>query len=101
MKLLSKEYYKSEELRQFREVYLYLAESVRPMFSATEWRLIREYVLKGIKSGAYNRDIHGISLLLKNVQTCQVLHEKVGLKQPSILTVLLYPLVATGSIEIA
>ena len=44
MKLLSKEYYKSEELRQFREVYLYLAESVRPMFSATEWRLIREYV---------------------------------------------------------
>lgn len=101
MKLLSKEYYKSEELRQFREVYLYLAESVRPMFSATEWRLIREYVLKGIKSGAYNRDIHGISLLLKNVQTCQVLHEKVGLKQPSILTVLLYPLVATGLIELA
>ena len=58
-------------------------------------------MVKGIKSGAYNRDQHGISLLLKNIQICKVLHEKVGLKQPSILTVILYPLVADNCVEIS
>lgn len=101
MKILSKEYYNNEELGQFRKDYLYLAESVRPMFTTNEWRLTRKYVVSGINSGAYNRDSHGISLLLKNIQICRVLHEKVGLKQPSILTVILYPLVASNCVDIS
>ncbi len=101
MKILSKEYYNNEELGQFRKDYLYLAESVRPMFTTSEWRLTRKYVVSGINSGAYNRDSHGISLLLKNIQICRVLHEKVGLKQPSILTVILYPLVASNCVDIS
>lgn len=101
MKILSKEYYDNEELGQFRKDYLYLAESVRPMFTTGEWKLTRKYVVSGINSGAYNRDSHGISLLLKNIQICRVLHEKVGLKQPSILTVILYPLVASNCVDIS
>lgn len=101
MKLLSNEYYNEEDLRLFREVYSYLAESVRPMFSTREWKLVRGYVRKGFIAGAYDRDQHGISLLLQNLQICRVLHEKVGLKQPSILTVILYPLVASNVIEVS
>ena len=101
MKLLSKEYYNEEDLRLFKETYKYLSGNVRPMFSANEWRLIREYVKKGAIAGAYKRDQHGISLLLQNVQICRVLFEKVGLKQPSLLTVILYPLVASNVIEVS
>ena len=96
MKLLSDEYYNSEELSLFREVYSYLTASVSPLFSEKEWRLIREYVKEGISRGAYTRDQHGVSLLLHNIYICRVLHEKVGLKQPSLITVMLYPLVAAG-----
>ncbi len=94
MKLLSEEYYNGEELAVFREVYSYLSENVRPLFNDKEWRLIRKSVKEGILKGAYKRDNHGISLLLHNIQICKVLHEKVGLKQPSLLNVMLYPLVA-------
>lgn len=100
MKLLRKEYFNEEDLKRFRETYQYLAESVRPMFSTKEWRLIRDYVKQGVSAGAYKRDQHGISLLLQNIQVCKVLHEKIGLKQPSILTVILYPLVANKVVEL-
>lgn len=100
MKLLRKEYFNEEDLKRFRETYQYLAESVRAMFSTKEWRLIRDYVKQGVSAGAYKRDQHGISLLLQNIQVCKVLHEKIGLKQPSILTVILYPLVANKVVEL-
>ena len=100
MKLLSREYYNDVEIKSLREVYIYLSENVRPLFSSAEWRLIRKYITKGVISSAYKRDAHGISLLLKNLEICRVLHEKVGLKQPSLLTVTLYPLVASDVVSI-
>lgn len=100
MKLLSREYYNDVEIKSLREVYIYLSENVRPLFSSVEWRLIRKYITKGVFASAYKRDSHGISLLLKNLEICRVLHEKVGLKQPSLLTVTLYPLVASNVVSI-
>lgn len=100
MKLLSREYYNDVEINSLREVYIYLSENVRPLFSSAEWRLIRKYITKGVLASAYKRDVHGISLLLKNLEICRVLHEKVGLKQPSLLTVTLYPLVASDVVSI-
>lgn len=100
MKLLSREYYNDVEIKSLREVYIYLSENVRPLFSSVEWRLIRKYITKGVFASAYKRDSHGISLLLKNLEICRVLHEKVGLKQPSLLTVTLYPLVASNVVTI-
>lgn len=100
MKLLSRVYYNDVEIKSLREVYIYLSENVRPLFSSAEWRLIRKYITKGVISSAYKRDAHGISLLLKNLEICRVLHEKVGLKQPSLLTVTLYPLVASDVVSI-
>lgn len=100
MKLLSREYYNDVEIKSLREVYIYLSENVRPLFSSAEWRLIRKYITKGVFASAYKRDAHGISLLLKNLKICRVLHEKVGLKQPSLLTVTLYPLVASNVVSI-
>lgn len=100
MKLLSREYYNDVEIKSLREVYIYLSENVRPLFSSAEWRLVRKYITKGVIASAYKRDAHGISLLLKNLEICRVLHEKVGLKQPSLLTVTLYPLVASNVVSI-
>jgi len=101
MEILSKEYFNNEELIKFKEAYCYLSLSVRPLFTSKEWRKIREYVNKGIVEGAYKRDLHGISLLLQNILTCQAIHEKVGLRQPSLLTVMLYPLVASNLVDVS
>lgn len=101
MKILNKEYYNCDELKVFREVYCYLSINVRPLFSTKDWKLIREYVKRGAAAGAYKRDLHGISLLLQNIQICKVLHEKIGLKQPSLLTVILYPLFDYRIVELS
>ena len=95
MKNIIGEYYNNEEQTLFREVYFYLSENVCPLFQKEEWRLIKTYVKEGIVAGAYKRDQHNISLLLHNIYICRVLYEKVGLKQQSLLSVMLYPLVAT------
>ena len=95
MKNIIGEYYNNEEQTLFREVYFYLSENVCPLFQKEEWRLIKTYVKEGVVAGAYKRDQHNISLLLHNIYICRVLYEKVGLKQQSLLSVMLYPLVAT------
>ena len=92
MKIFTTEAFTSEENIQFRQAYHKLMELVPSRISASEWRLIKQYIQKGVEAGVYNRDTHGIHILLHLMQTCQVIHQQVGLGRRSILTVLLYPL---------
>jgi len=92
MKIFTTEAFTREENIQFRQAYHKLMELVPSRISASEWRLIKQYIQKGVEAGVYNRDTHGIHILLHLMQTCQVIHQQVGLGRRSILTVLLYPL---------
>lgn len=101
MKILNTDIYTQSELSQLREVYIYLSDEVRPLLTPLEWRAVHKYLSKGVQTGIYGKDQYGISLLIKNLHTCRVLHEKVGLKQPALLTVVLYPLVASNLVELS
>lgn len=92
MKILENEQFTSEELNLFLTDYRKLYSMVGEKLSVNDWRLIKEYILKGIEAGFYGRDVHGIHQLVHTLETCRVLLEQVGLGRRSILTVLLYPL---------
>lgn len=85
------EYTESERnifLSAYRELY-----SLRGgKLNAEEWKLIRQYIIKGIASGIYGRDAYGIVQLIHLLETCRVLYRMIGLGRRSILTLLLYPL---------
>jgi GTP pyrophosphokinase len=92
MKILENEQFTSEELNLFLTDYRKLYSMVGEKLSVNDWRLIKQYILKGIDAGFYGRDVHGIHQLVHTLETCRVLLEQVGLGRRSILTVLLYPL---------
>lgn len=82
-----------------RDALHYLYRQVKPLFTPTEWNNVRHYVHLGIRQGVYGRDSHGISQLLLSLEACRIVHQQVGLKQASVLTVLLYPLAANDVIS--
>ena len=88
------EAFNTEERQELREVLHYLYRQAKPLFSSTEWSNLRHFVHQGIRSGAYDRDANGVSQLLLSLSACRVIQLNIGLKQPSMLTVVLYPLVA-------
>ena len=82
-----------EEIKQLNDVVLYMHHEARSFFSADEWKALRSYVHTGIRRGAFDRDEHGVSGLLLSLQSCRSVNQDAGLKQASMLTSLLYPLV--------
>lgn len=91
--------FNAEELEQLHDALAYLYRHAKPLFSPTEWNYLRRFIQKGIKEGAYGRDNHGISQLLLSLHACRIVQQQVGLKQASMLTVLLYPLAANDIIS--
>ncbi len=92
MKRLEIAQFTSEELNLFLTDYRKLYAVVGVKLSVKDWRLIKLYILNGIKAGCYGRDSHGVHQIVHTLETCRVLLEMVGLGRRSILTALLYPL---------
>lgn len=92
MKILKIEQFTTEEMQLFLTDYRKLYAMVGGKLSVDDWNLIKKFILKGIESGIYNRDSHGVQQLVHTMETCRVLHEMVGLGRRSILMTLLYPL---------
>ena len=92
MKLLTTEKLTAEERSLFLASYRSVYRVVGTKLSVQEWRLIKQYILKGIEAGHYGRDAHGVHQLVHALTTCRVLLEQIGLGRRSMLTVLLYPL---------
>ena len=72
--------------------YRFLYNQVGDRLSMRDWQLIRSYIIKGIRAGVYQRDVHGIDPILHTLETCRVLRSMIGLGRRSMLTVLLYPM---------
>lgn len=86
------EIYTQEELQKLRDVLHSLYSESKPLFKAKEWQKLRKFVHQGIRAGAYGKDAHGVSQLLLSLLTCRVIQNEIGLKQASMLCVVLYPL---------
>ncbi|MCQ2110276.1 MAG: HD domain-containing protein [Bacteroidaceae bacterium] len=101
MKLPSGAFPDKEEQELFISTYRQLAEGTASMFTRKQWKEIRNTVRRGILAGAYGRDQHGVDTLLHSLGTCLALTNEVGLKQPSLLTVMLAPIIESGILDIA
>lgn len=101
MRSIAGAYQNPEEQTLFVETYRQLTEGTADMFSRNEWREIKSTIRKGIDAGAYGRDQHGVDTLLLGMGTCKTLIQEVGLKLPSLLTVMLAPLVENGCLQIS
>lgn len=101
MKLPSGAFPDKEEQELFISTYRQLAEGTASMFTRKQWKEIRNTVRRGILAGAYGRDQHGVDTLLHSLGTCLALTNEVGLKQPSLLTVMLAPIIENGILDIA
>jgi GTP pyrophosphokinase len=101
MKTLKTTYFTAEELAEFLATYRRLVPAARPFFSTADWRSLRRLIADGVERGAYPRDAHGINLLLMNLKTSWVIVDEIGLKQASLLMIMLYPLVEHEVLTVA
>lgn len=100
MKPIDTTYWNDEERASLREALRGLLALRPALFTPAEWRSLRGLVRRGLQSGAYARDAHGLSPLLLCLRTAWVLHTKVGLGRPAMLAVLLAPAVEADSIPL-
>lgn len=98
MKILKTDFFKDNDLQRFFDVYRKLAAVARPLFSVTEWKQLRYLVIHGIESGVFDYDNHNVSQLLHSLGTSLLLVKNIGVKKPSMLTVLLDPIMQHGII---
>lgn len=89
-----KENFTLEEQKQLLDVVQYMYHEARSLFSPQEQKDLRRFVHQGIREGAFGRDEHGVSQLLLSLKSCKSVNLEAGLRQASMLTVLLYPLAA-------
>ncbi len=101
MKTLKTSYFTADETAEFLTTYRRLVPAARPFFSTNDWRALRRLITDGVDRGAYPRDAHGINLLLMNLKTSLVLVDDIGLKQASLLMIMLYPLVEHEVLTVA
>jgi GTP pyrophosphokinase len=55
---------------------------------------LKKLIAEAVEKGAYGRDLYGLSVLLRTLQTCLIVVDEIGLKRTAILSVWLAPLVA-------
>lgn len=91
--------FSNEEQIKLNEVVHFMYHEARVLFSEKEWRDLRHYVHQGIRANAYDRDEHGVSTLLLTLLSCRSVMQDAGLKQASMMTVLLYPIAAKDIIS--
>lgn len=96
MRIFTAEELNEEESRLFLTTYRNLASHTRSLFNSREWHLVRRLVRRGVEAGVYARDQHGVHPLLMSLLTAWTVFDKVGLRQPSLLTIMLYPLMDGG-----
>ncbi len=89
-----KENFTHEEQKLLQDVVQYMYHEARSLFSPQEQKDLRRFVHQGIRAGAFGRDEHGVSQLLLSLKSCKSVNLEAGLRQASMLTVLLYPLAA-------
>ncbi len=87
-----------EERLLLSDIVRNIYREIKPLFKDSEWNDATSLIRKGLASGAYRRDSHNLSPMLVVLYSVWTIYNKIGLRQPSILTLLLSPLLECGNI---
>lgn len=90
-----------EEKLDFLRSYLELRRQTRTIISDEEFEKLRLIISDATNHDQYGRDKHGNSILLRNLNTALILSKEVGLERSTLLSILLYNVVAHESLTIA
>lgn len=90
-----------EEKLDFLRSYLELRRQTRTIISDEEFEKLRVIISDATSHDQYGRDKHGNSILLRNLNTALILSKEVGLERSTLLSILLYNVVAHESLTIA
>jgi GTP pyrophosphokinase len=93
MKIFNASFFTTDEQLQFLATYRCLITAARSFFTVDDWHELRRLIVRGVEGGAFDREIHQLNPLLLNLKTSLVLVDNIGLKLPSLLMVMLHPLV--------
>lgn len=98
MKTFDLKDWNDEERFVLRDTLRKIHQEVKPVFGEPEWNAALRFVRKGIGSGAFDRDSHHLSPMLIVLTSVWTVYYKIGLRKPSMLTMLLSPLLDHGDI---
>jgi GTP pyrophosphokinase len=85
-----------EEQSVFPAVYLKLLRSVGDSVSEEEIRKVKKHIREWAKSRGYLKDVYGLNLLIRHLQTALIVSEEIGLKGTAPIAVLLSQTVTEG-----
>jgi GTP pyrophosphokinase len=85
-----------EERLVFTKAYRRLLAVTEETVLPDERAKMKRYVRSAAKKNASAKDVYGLSVIIRYVSTAVIVADEIGLKRPSILAVLLSPLVING-----
>ncbi|MCL1937454.1 MAG: RelA/SpoT family protein [Candidatus Azobacteroides sp.] len=86
----------SEERLDFAKAYRQLLAVTEETILADDRAKIKRYVRNAVEKNAPSKDVYGLNLAVRYVDTAMIVADEIGLKRPSILAVLLSPLAMGG-----
>ncbi|MBR5531746.1 MAG: bifunctional (p)ppGpp synthetase/guanosine-3',5'-bis(diphosphate) 3'-pyrophosphohydrolase [Bacteroidales bacterium] len=89
-----------EEKIEFLRSYLELRRQTRAIINEFEFEKMRKIISEATANDQYGRDRNGNSILLRNFNTALILSKEVGLDRSTLLSILLYNVVAHKSLTI-
>ena len=86
---------RKELLASYKKLLVGLGDSI----TRQDIVMVKRLVGDGGTQGLYDRDIHNIPLLLRNIQTALIVSEEIGLKREAVIALLLAPAISTGNVS--
>lgn len=87
-------FYKKEEIKELLVNYHCILKQIGEGIQYNQLRALKEIMYKAVSEGIYKEEIKGINPVIRNIQTAQILCGEMGLRHASVISVLLYDLVA-------
>jgi GTP pyrophosphokinase len=85
-----------EEQSVFQTAYLKLLRSIGDSVSEEEIQKVKKHIREWAKSRGYLKDVYGLNLLIRHLQTALIVSEEIGLKGTAPIAVLLSQTVTEG-----
>ncbi|GHT40704.1 GTP pyrophosphokinase [Bacteroidia bacterium] len=90
-----------DERAEFLRAYRRLLDSVEGLALPDDRRKLRKIVGEAVAQGGYGRDLYGLNVLLRTLQTSLIVLDEIGVKRASVLAVWLAPPVAAELCAVA
>ncbi|MDR2843970.1 MAG: RelA/SpoT family protein [Candidatus Symbiothrix sp.] len=85
-----------EEQAEFIGAYRRILRSIGEGFLSGDQAKVKKYIGEAVANKGYGKDVYGLNILLRNMNTALIVADEIGLKRSSVLAVMLYQLVLDG-----